>query len=84
MWSFLLAVFARFVANCILFTELIVGEILENAFAFSSCGVYSRKYIQSPAGVAGQVRPRRRAASRMLSACPRFAEHPGAEINGQH
>ncbi len=87
MWSFLLAVFARFVANCILFTELIVAEGARSSKMpshFLRAVFYSRKYIQSPEGVAGQVRPRRRAASRMLSACPRFAEHPGAEINGQH
>ncbi|MBG9447039.1 hypothetical protein ABE66_21040 [Cytobacillus firmus] len=40
--------------------------ILKNAFTFSWCGVYSRKLIQSPAGAAGQVSTRRRAALSLL------------------
>lgn len=42
--------------------------ILENAGAFSSYGVQSRKFIQRPAGAVGQVRPRRRKATRRLTA----------------
>jgi hypothetical protein len=37
---------------------------------------------QTPAGLAGQVRPRRSKATRRLSASPAESEAPGAEING--
>ncbi|PTY76439.1 hypothetical protein B5V88_12210 [Heyndrickxia sporothermodurans] len=35
---------------------------------------------ETPAGSAGQVRPRKREALRRLTACPAESEHPGAEI----
>jgi hypothetical protein len=34
---------------------------------------------ETPAGAAGQARPRRRKALRMLTACPAESEHPGAK-----
>ncbi|RLQ96562.1 hypothetical protein D9X91_05505 [Falsibacillus albus] len=55
------------------------ARLLENAHAFSSCGVISWKYIQCPEGSAGQVRPRSEA--RRLTARPSESEQPFAEIN---
>jgi hypothetical protein len=40
-----------------------------------------RARCETPAGSAGQVRPRHREAIRRLTARPAESEHPGAEIN---
>jgi hypothetical protein len=56
--------------------------ILENAFAFSSCGVYSRKFIQCPAGGEGVRDPTGEAEEALIP--PRGTQVPGAEINGLH
>jgi len=53
----------------------------KNAKAFLSCGANSRKYIQSPAGAAGQVRPRWSLGDEGDHRMPREPLVPGAEIN---
>jgi hypothetical protein len=49
------------------FATMLIGaegaRLLENAIAFPSCDVISKKLFQSPAGKTGQGRPRRRKAS---------------------
>ncbi|MBT2689415.1 hypothetical protein J7I93_14575 [Bacillus sp. ISL-47] len=56
--------------------------ILENAVAFSSCGVYSRKLIQCPAGGEGVRDPTGKAEEALIP--PRGKQVPAAEINGYH
>jgi hypothetical protein len=51
----------------------------QNAIAFRSCGEYSRKLIQRPAGDSGLWRPRRRSRGGSTTA-PRKAK-PFVEIN---
>jgi hypothetical protein len=69
------------------FATMLIGtegaRLLENAIAFSSCGEYSWKLIQCPAGKAGQGRPRRRVKRRGGSRTARGKRAPGAQINMQ-
>ncbi|GLB60185.1 hypothetical protein NCCP133_23170 [Cytobacillus sp. NCCP-133] len=54
--------------------------ILENADAFPSCGVHSRKLIQCPAGGEGAGDPTGEAEE--VPVPPRGKQVPTAEING--
>ncbi|WP_342430199.1 hypothetical protein [Neobacillus sp. FSL H8-0543] len=56
-------------------------ELLENATAFPSCGEYSRKPSQCPAGVRGWGDPTGALAPRRLTGTPAESEVPGAPIN---
>ncbi len=56
--------------------------ILENANAFPSCGVHSRKHIQCPAGGEGAGDPTGEAEEAPVP--PRGKQVPAAEINGHN
>jgi hypothetical protein len=60
-----------------------IGEILENAFAFSSCGVDSTMQTQRPAGKASQARPRRSLATEEARGLPAESESIFAFINNK-
>ncbi|XIH34188.1 hypothetical protein C1N70_18480 [Cytobacillus firmus] len=79
-----MAVFARFNAFYILFTELIAAEgaISSKMHLHFLRAVFTQWGLQCPVGAAGQVRPGRRKASGRLTASPGFPEQPGAEISG--
>ncbi|OMF56584.1 hypothetical protein BK139_14900 [Paenibacillus sp. FSL R5-0490] len=64
--------FTRFFAFCIVFTELIGAEGARSSKMHSHFlrAVFTQGAYSMPAGVAGQVRPRRRGAPRRLTARP--------------
>ncbi len=59
------------------------ARLLENAIAFPSCGDYSMKIIQCPAGGRDKGDPAGALALRRLPEPPAESEAPGAQINSQ-